>query len=149
MGLREDAEAARLRQIEEEESKKLEVEERQRRALENRRLEEEEDARESAENLGIVLTEDKGLWIADPPVDGYTPRYYLFLRSDDGVWLRYMNYQQQDRWMVVQKCPVDDHWITPVGWAFTLAQIGTQLQVMDAVLRHHLETCHPSTRVPA
>lgn len=150
MGLREDAEAARLSAIEAEEARQRAIAcERDRREQE-RRDKEEDEAREAALDVGIGELED-AVWVTDPPVSkGYNALTYLQLRSPDGVWLRYSQYRRmpsegglEHRWMVVQKCPVDDHWVMPGSWATTLSMIGSQLHRTAEALDRHLERAHP------
>ena len=151
MGLREDAEAARLQSIAEKEEAALDKAEQERRREQQRRYEEEEMARDVALNvLGIDDFSDL-VWVNEGPVsEGYPDRVYLHLRTEDGVWLRY--FQTIDhlrrnvtlhRWMVAQKCPIDDHWVMPGGWAETLAQIGQQLSDAPETLQKHLRQNHP------
>lgn len=156
MGLREDAEAARLQAIAAKEQEEIDIEENRRRALEAKRDAEEDEAREIAEvRLNVVFDPDV-IWVTDPPLEkGYTPPTYLHLRSEDGVWLRYSRYYRlqtlggvEHRWMVVMKCPVDDHWITAKFWATDLASIGRQLADAPSELKRHIRVMHPDVESP-
>jgi hypothetical protein len=150
MGLREDAEAARLKGIHDREAEKRAKEcEREHRERE-RRAQVEMVARGVAYDVGIGELCEDVVWVTDPPIaSGYNPTVHLHVRSLDGIWLRYSTYTRdhysgvEHRWMVVQKCPVDDHWITSGSWASSLERIGAQLAVQKETLRKHLERSHP------
>lgn len=150
MGLREDAEAARLAGIErrEREAQERKCAQEDREAA--RREAECAQALEAGYELGIEWDDSGTIWVTDPAIAvGYSPLTYLHLRSSDGVWLRYSRYQRfanqgglEHRWMVVRKCPHGDHWVTPGGWATTLEAIGLQLEREDETFRKHLAAKH-------
>lgn len=151
MGLREDAEAARLAGIarREREAQERKCAQEDREAA--RREAEHQQACNAGTELGIEWDEDMtSIWVTDPAIAvGYSPLTYLHLRSVDGVWLRYSRYQRfahagglEHRWMVVRKCPHGDHWVTPGGWATTLEAIGLQLEREDETFRKHLAKEH-------
>lgn len=139
MGLREDAEAARLAGIERrEEAKRRKACEADLRLQQTRR-QELAIATDAGANIGIPWDpygdEDvEHVWVTDPPTSsGYSARTWLHMRSEDGVWLRFNAYkerhygQEHYRWSITEKCPYCDEWVTSGSWAETLEQIGAQL----------------------
>lgn len=147
MGLREDAEAARIAGIQRRAREKAATEAARNQREEERRSRVEEEAMTSADTLGIEFDEASLIWVTDPPAEGYSPPTYLHIRSVDGVWLRYSVHMRhpggkpEHRWMVVQKCPYDDHWLGS-NWSTTLEGIGEQLSRMEQTLENHIARYH-------
>lgn len=148
MGLRSDAEAARLAAIEHRASRE------NARRRENERLEQtrragiQQRAIEALRAWGVEIVDS--VWIEENKTRPYgrveaVPT--LLLRSDDGVWLRCtettVTLSYKTMFHVVDKCPTCDQWIgRGGGLASTLAQIGDQLAIGDASLVKHHEEVH-------
>lgn len=152
MGLREDAEAARLAGIAARELREREKQEAEQQRLLKSREVELQRAELSAATLGIDLAEGSATWVTDEPSQkGYSGVTYLHLRSEDGVWLRYSHYRRinvtssdEDRWMIVEKCAYCDQWITAGGWRSSLEGIGEQLSIgLEQRRVQHVTGKHP------
>lgn len=153
MGLRENAEAARLaddaRKAEERRQKECEREQRE----QARRAGMLDLAWSEGERIGISFAmDDDGLprhvWVEEQVAQGYAPNLYLHLSSDDGVWLRYSVYKEplstnyHHRWLVTRKCARCEKWITAPGFAETLVGIGRQLDSEENWVANHMRNKH-------